>query len=96
MGALKQGVPMSGLPITTRVRRFLPRYLNEIQAFVIGLLCALFLFFIALKFLSYNPLPNNWENLKKEEKELQQIIKETNKLLDDLSKTVKKNRKLVN
>lgn len=86
---------MSLMAFPSWVRSRLPFSLQEFQAFLIGILIALPLFFIYLRYFSLQSAPHQLEKMKKEEKELQKTIRETDLLLKELSDSIKKNQEIL-
>jgi len=77
-----------------RFRHFFQRYLNEVQAFLIGVLCTLIIFFLYLHYFRAAPtfIP---EAVKNEEVKLEEMIGKTDKLLKELSISIDKNQQFL-
>ena len=78
-----------------RLRHFFQRYLNEVQAFLIGVLCTLIAFFFYLSYFHTPASPEMPAQVKKEEAKLEEMIQKTDKLLKELSTSIDENQKFL-
>ncbi|MBI1908992.1 MAG: hypothetical protein HYS22_02335 [Deltaproteobacteria bacterium] len=81
--------------LADRLKKNLPFRVSELQAFIVGLLVAFPLFYFYMQYLSPHTIPFKLEKLRKEENGLQEMIKETDTLLQELSTSLKRNREIL-
>ncbi|MDO8644219.1 MAG: hypothetical protein Q7S00_04535 [bacterium] len=82
-------------PLRRGLRHFFQRYVNEVQAFLIGILCTLIGFFLYLSYFRPPPPVSIPEKVKNEEARLEEMIGNTDKLLKELSSSIDNNQKFL-